>query len=233
MDEAEALSKKLKAVKYVECSARTQKGLKDVFDEAILAALEPPDAKTQKLQERQEKQAQQAKAKEVKQVAQIQERLAKDRAATEEGLESLIQRQSYAEVKSGIAKYREHLTVSVSTIPREGPRDRDKFQDWVRSSIYRFRLLQAAVTRHAHYLVQCQPINFWFHHPVHCRCRPPCESSTTTKRRASCSSRKELTSPEALQRCVIREEALCFCRGLRRIGTPMDPQIAVRCLEFR
>ncbi|KAI9003413.1 cell division control protein 42 [Hyaloraphidium curvatum] len=41
-DEGERLARELGAVKYVECSALTQKGLKNVFDEAIVAALEPP-----------------------------------------------------------------------------------------------------------------------------------------------------------------------------------------------
>ena len=36
------LASDVRAVKYVECSALTQKGVKNVFDEATLAALEPP-----------------------------------------------------------------------------------------------------------------------------------------------------------------------------------------------
>ncbi|CAG8713484.1 5275_t:CDS:2, partial [Dentiscutata erythropus] len=41
-EQGEKLVQKLGAIKYVECSAFTQKGMKNVFDEAIVAALEPP-----------------------------------------------------------------------------------------------------------------------------------------------------------------------------------------------
>lgn len=47
-ENGDRLAKDLGAVKYVECSALTQKGLKNVFDEAIVAALEPPVVKKSK-----------------------------------------------------------------------------------------------------------------------------------------------------------------------------------------
>nr|AOC97479.1 Rho family protein [Volvariella volvacea] len=47
-EQGERLARELGAIKYVECSALTQKGLKNVFDEAIVAALEPPVLKKTK-----------------------------------------------------------------------------------------------------------------------------------------------------------------------------------------
>ncbi|KAJ7792958.1 small GTPase Cdc42 [Mycena olivaceomarginata] len=44
-EEGERLAYELGAAKYVECSAVTQKGLKNVFDEAASAALKPPPIK--------------------------------------------------------------------------------------------------------------------------------------------------------------------------------------------
>ena len=44
-DEGLELAKKMKAARYVECSSLTQKGMKNVFEEAIRAVLSPPDIK--------------------------------------------------------------------------------------------------------------------------------------------------------------------------------------------
>ncbi|XP_063321641.1 cell division control protein 42 homolog [Pelmatolapia mariae] len=45
-ESGEELAHQLKAVKYMECSARTQEGVKKVFEEAILATLNPTDKKS-------------------------------------------------------------------------------------------------------------------------------------------------------------------------------------------
>jgi len=44
-EQGNELAKKLKAIKYMECSAKTQENLKDVFDEAVRCVLRPPKKK--------------------------------------------------------------------------------------------------------------------------------------------------------------------------------------------
>ena len=47
--DGQKLQKDIGAVKYVECSALTQKGLKTVFDEAVRAVLRPVNIKKKEM----------------------------------------------------------------------------------------------------------------------------------------------------------------------------------------
>jgi Ras-related C3 botulinum toxin substrate 1 len=47
-EQGQRLCKKIRAFKYVECSALTQKGLKQVFDDAVRAVLSPKTSKVSK-----------------------------------------------------------------------------------------------------------------------------------------------------------------------------------------
>ena len=44
-DQGNAAAKEIGAIEYLECSALEQKGLKDVFDQAIRTVLDPPQNK--------------------------------------------------------------------------------------------------------------------------------------------------------------------------------------------
>ncbi|TRY63752.1 hypothetical protein TCAL_03637 [Tigriopus californicus] len=47
-EQGERMAKQIKAFRYMECSAMTQEGLKDVFDEVVIAALDPPPIKSKR-----------------------------------------------------------------------------------------------------------------------------------------------------------------------------------------